>query len=250
MAGNWKMNRTAAEARELAAQVVAGTLDVGEVEIVVAPPFTALPAVAEVVRGSRVAAAAQNMHWADAGAFTGEISPVMVGEWASHVILGHSERRHLFGESDEEVQRKVHAAFGRNLVPILCVGETEGQRDAGETDRVVRRQLATALHGLEAGEAARLLVAYEPVWAIGTGRACDPAEAQRVIELIRIELGLLFSPVAAGSARILYGGSVNPANVALYCAQPDIDGCLVGGASLDAAGFAGMVRAVAAEAAP
>ncbi len=246
MAGNWKMHGTVAEARQLAAMVAAGTSAFDGVEVLVAPPFTALAAVAEAVSASRVALAAQNMHWAEAGAFTGEVSPLMVREWASHVIVGHSERRHVFGETDEDVHRKVHAAFDHGLVPIVCLGETEPQREAGETDRVVRRQLAVAVDGLDPAEVARLIVAYEPVWAIGTGRACDPIEAQRVMTLIRSELGDQVHADSAEAVRLLYGGSVNPANVALYLSRPDIDGCLVGGASLDAAGFVAMVR-IAAE---
>lgn len=245
MAGNWKMHGTLVEARERAMGVAAQTAGLSNVEVIIAPPATALAAVAEVVRDTPIKVAAQNMHWADAGAFTGEVSPLMVRELATHVILGHSERRHLFAESDEDVQRKVHAAFHHGLVPILCVGETLAERDAGQTDDVVDRQLETAVAGLAPEEGSRLIVAYEPVWAIGTGRACDPGEAQRVIGGIRARLGSLFSVDVASDARLLYGGSVNAANVAAYCQQPDIDGCLVGGASLDAAGFAAMAAVAA-----
>jgi triosephosphate isomerase len=186
------------------------------------------------------------MHWADEGAFTGEVSPLMVREHADYVILGHSERRALFGETDLGVNRKVHAAFGHGLVPVVCVGETEAQRDAGDTDAVVGGQLDAALEGLAVEEAARLVVAYEPVWAIGTGRACAADEAARVTGLIRGRLAAAFGDDVAGRVRVLYGGSVKPANVAGYLAQPDVDGALVGGASLTADAFVPLVEAAAA----
>jgi triosephosphate isomerase len=243
IAGNWKMHKTVAAARELAAAVVEGSRGSGgEAEVVIAPPYTALAAVAEIARGSQVRVGAQDMHWADQGAFTGAISPLMVAELASHVILGHSERRHVFGETDLEVNRKVHAALGHGLVPIICVGETASERDEGRTDAVVLGQLAAALEGIGPDEAPRAIVAYEPVWAIGTGRACDTAEAARVMGLIRIWIGSAFDAETAAAARILYGGSVTPANSAAYLAQPDIDGALVGGACLTSESFLAIVR--------
>jgi triosephosphate isomerase len=245
MAGNWKMHGTSRWSAELAASVTAMVGPLAEaVDVVLAPAFPSLAAVAAVVSGTRLRLAAQDMHWADRGAYTGEVSPLMVAELASHVIVGHSERRTLFAEGDEAVQRKVHAAFAHGLVPILCVGETLPEREAGETDRVVARQLAAACDGLAAAEASRLVVAYEPVWAIGTGRACAPEEAARVIDVVRRVLDEAFGPGAAGT-RCLYGGSVTPDNVVAFLAA-GADGALVGGASLEAGSFAALVAAAAA----
>jgi len=235
------MHKTVAAARELAAAVIEHTRG-GDTDILLAPPYTALAAVAEALRGTPVLVGAQDMHWADQGAFTGAISPPMVAELASHVILGHSERRHVFGETDLEVNRKVHAAFAHGLVPIVCIGETAGERDAGRTDAVVLGQLAAALEGIGPDEAPRAVIAYEPVWAIGTGRACDTAEAARVMGLVRAWIARTFDAETAGAVRILYGGSVTPANSAAYLAMPDIDGALVGGASLAAESFAAIAR--------
>lgn len=248
IAGNWKMHKTAAEARALAAAVAELADALPAVDTLVAPPFTALAAVAEQVRGSRLGVAAQDMHWADQGAFTGAIAPSMVAEWATAVILGHSERRHLFGETDLAVNRKVHAAFAHGLVPILCLGETEGQRDAGQTETVVLGQLDAGLEGIAPEEAARAVLAYEPVWAIGTGRACEPGEAGRVMGLLRARVGDRFGPEAAGAMRLLYGGSVQGDNAGAYLAQADVDGALVGGASLSIEAFAPIARAGAARA--
>jgi triosephosphate isomerase len=246
IAGNWKMHKTVAEARALAAEVVAATAERGGVDVLLAPPFTALATVAEAVAGHGVLVAAQDCHWADAGAFTGAISPPMVAELASHVILGHSERRAIFGDSDDEVNRKVHAALAHGLAPIVCIGESEAQRDAGDADAVVSAQLAAALAGVADAEATRLTVAYEPVWAIGTGRACDTDEAARVCALVRAVLAERFDDAAAATIRVLYGGSVKPNNIDGYMAAGDIDGALVGGASLTADSFAALVSAAAA----
>jgi len=246
IAGNWKMHKSVAAGRELAVAVAHAADGLAGVDVLVAPPYTALAAVAEAVRESRVRMAAQDMFWADQGAFTGAISPLMVAELASHVIIGHSERRHVFGETDLDVSRKVHAAFAHSLVPIVCVGETEAQRDAGETDAVVLGQLAAALEGVGPDEAPRAVVAYEPVWAIGTGRACDTDEAARVMGLVRGWFAEVFDPETAAVVRLLYGGSVNPTNAAGFLARPDIDGALVGGASLEADSF----TAIAASAQP
>jgi len=214
----------------------------GTVDVLVAPPFTALAAVAGAIAGSHVMVGAQDCHWADQGAFTGAVSPVMIRELASHVILGHSERRELFGESHDDVNRKLHAAIHHGLSPILCVGESQAQRAAGETDHVVSVQLDAALAGLAQDEVGALAIAYEPVWAIGSGQACEPDEAQRVCAMIRSRVGAGCGQDAAATLRILYGGSVKPGNVAGYLAAADIDGALVGGASLDADAFAALVR--------
>jgi len=226
----------------LAEAVAASVGNLTDVEVVLAPPFTALAAVAQAVSDSRIAVGAQDLHWPDEGAFTGAISPVMVRELASHVILGHSERRCHFGETDADVNRKVHAALAHGLVPIICVGETEAERDAGRTDAVVPRQLNAALEGVAVDEVARAVVAYEPVWAIGTGRSCDPREAERVASLIRHVLGDAFDVPSAAAARVLYGGSVNPGNIEGYVCAEAIDGALVGGASLAAARFEALVH--------
>jgi len=246
VAGNWKMHTTVATGTDLA-RAVAGATEphAGAVEVVVAPPYTGLAAVAAALQGSHVRVGAQDCHWADAGAFTGAIGPVMVRELATHVILGHSERRELFGETNEDINRKIHAALHHGLAPIVCVGESLAQREAGETDHVVSVQLDACLAGLAPREAAALAVAYEPVWAIGTGQACDAAEAQRVCAMIRRRVAAGCGDDAAGALRVLYGGSVKPDNAADYLAAPDIDGALVGGASLDAASFAAIVDAAA-----
>jgi triosephosphate isomerase len=209
--------------------------------VILAPPFTALAPVVAAVRGTRIAVAAQNMHWEEKGAFTGEVAPgMLVDLGVTHVILGHSERRQLFGETNEWVRRKVESALAHGLVPIVCVGETLDQRDGGQTLNVVSRQVDAALGGMAADEAGRAIVAYEPVWAIGTGRVATPDQAQEVHDAIRHRLGDLNLP--AGEIPILYGGSVKPDNVDGLMAQPDIDGALVGGASLEVASFARIVE--------
>ena len=249
VAGNWKMHKTVAEATVLARDIAGLAAAVGgEVEVMVAPPATALSAVSSVAKenGGILRIAAQHGHWADQGAFTGEVGMPMIAELASAVIIGHSERRALFGETDDDVNRKVHAAFAAGLNPIACVGETEAQRDAGHTDEVVLGQVDAAVEGLAAGEANRLVVAYEPVWAIGTGRACDTAEAARVCGLIRGRLAEHFGSEAGKSIRILYGGSVKAENATDYFASPDVDGALVGGASLSGEAFGPIIRAALA----
>jgi triosephosphate isomerase len=244
--GNWKMHGSLASAGELAAAVVGAVPVEAAVDVVLAPAFPHLEAVATATRETRIEVAAQDMFWADRGPYTGAVSPTMVRELARWVILGHSERRTLFLETDVDVNRKVHAAFHHDLLPIACVGETEVQRDDGQTDHVVLRQLDTALEGISAGEAARAVVAYEPVWAIGTGRACDAVEAGRVARLIRAQLDAVFGSASASATRVIYGGSVTPENAAAYFVDPDVDGALVGGASLRAEGFAAIVEAAAA----
>ncbi len=247
IAANWKMHKTVEEARMLVWQLLDGGLrDFPQVDRVLCPPFTALLPVSALLAGTDIGLGAQNMHWEEQGAFTGEVAPGMVAEFAQYVILGHSERRGYFGETDEMVQRKVEAALRHDLTPIVCVGETLEQRDAGETEAVVRRQITQGLQGLSQEQAAHLVIAYEPVWAIGTGRAATPKEANRVVgEVIRAALADLYGDEVAQSVRVLYGGSVKPNNAAAFFAQPEIDGALVGGASLHADQFLAIVQAAA-----
>jgi triosephosphate isomerase len=244
IAGNWKMNKAPDEAAALARSLVADLTAVAGVEIVLCPAFVALPAVSDVLKGTAIGLGAQNMHWEPAGAFTGEISPAMITGWCSHVILGHSERRQHFGESDEGVNRKVKAALEHGLTPIVCVGETLAEYDAGQTAAVVNRQVQAAYDGVPAEAAAKTVVAYEPIWAIGTGRASTGTNANSVIGLhIRGALSDVYGLAVADAIRVQYGGSVTAANIAEFMAQPDIDGALVGGASLKAEEFVKIVRA-------
>jgi len=244
IAGNWKMFKTLREAVALVEEIRGDLARApARADVLVAPPFTALHAVAQFLRGSGIAIAGQNMHWEKEGAFTGEVSPVMLTDLGcSHVILGHSERRQLFGETDEGVGRKARAAFDHGLTPIACVGETLAERESDRTLEVVERQLERALRQLTPDEAARAVVAYEPVWAIGTGKTATPAQAQDVHAFIRRRVSLTHGePVAAG-IRILYGGSVKPENIASLMAESDVDGALVGGACLKADSFLKIVR--------
>jgi triosephosphate isomerase (TIM) len=241
--GNWKMFKTSGEARELIralAPLVQGA--VGKVQVAVAPPFTALAAACEALRGTGIELAAQNCHFEPQGAFTGEISVPMLAELGvRHGIVGHSERRQLFGETDEGVRKKAAALLRAGLLPIVCVGETLQEREAGRTLEVVSRQVRGALEGLAAADVARLTVAYEPVWAIGTGKTATTAQAQEVHAAVRQLLRQLFGG-AAEEVRIQYGGSVKPENAAELMAQPDVDGALVGGASLKAPDFSNIVK--------
>jgi len=243
VAGNWKMNKTAREAAALAAGV-RGLLDgLDGVECVLCPPFTSLRAVREALSGSRIGLGAQNVHWEASGAFTGEISASMlVEESCAYAIVGHSERRQYFGETDETVNRRARAALAAGLKPIVCVGETLAEREAGATFVVVERQVRQGLAGLSAADWDRVVIAYEPVWAIGTGRTATAAQAQEVHARIR---GLLreLAGAAAERIRIQYGGSVKADNAAELFGQPDIDGGLIGGASLQAETFAAICRA-------
>ena len=241
IAGNWKMYKTVAQALALAEDVRQGAT--GDVDVVMAPPFTALHAVAQVLKGSRVGLAGQNMHAGAEGAFTGEVSPVMLKDvGCSHVILGHSERRQLFGETDEGVARKTAAALEHGLTPIVCVGETLAERESARTMEVVERQVERALRGLNADQVAALLIAYEPVWAIGTGRTATPDQAQEVHAFIRKHVSGSHGAPAAAAVRVLYGGSVKPDNIGALLAQADLDGALVGGASLEAFSFLKIVH--------
>jgi len=243
IAGNWKMNKTRDEAVDLVGDLKETLADVGDVEVVVCPPFTALDAVREALRGSNIELGAQNMHWEEEGAFTGEISPLMLRNLGCmYVILGHSERRIYFGETDETVNKKVKSAMANGLLPIICVGETLDERDAGKTEEVVVRQTKAALSGVKTNGAERIVIAYEPVWAIGTGRTASADEANRVIHIIRQSVAEVFNERIAQEVRIQYGGSVKPQNIADFLGQPEIDGALVGGASLDAASFAAIVK--------
>jgi triosephosphate isomerase (TIM) len=233
IAGNWKMYKTVAEAVALAGEIRAGAS--GNAEVVIAPPFTSLAAVAGVLRGSAVSLAAQNMHPAVEGAFTGEVSPVMLKDvGCSHVILGHSERRQFFGETDEGVAKKAEAGLAHGLCPIVCVGESLAERESDRTMEVVERQIERALRGLSADQVARILVAYEPVWAIGTGKVATPEQAQDVHAFLRKRITVSHGEPAADAVRLLYGGSVKPDNIGALMGQGDIDGALVGGASLTA----------------
>jgi triosephosphate isomerase (TIM) len=233
VAGNWKMHKTVAEARELVSAMGVGLKAVQGVEKVICPPYISILAVANLLAGTDIGLGAQNMHWEEKGAFTGEISPAMVKELCGYVILGHSERRQYFGETDQTVNKRVLAAQKHGIIPIVCVGETLEENEAGQTADVVRRQTLAALEGVSADFAPSLVVAYEPVWAIGTGRASSGENAQQVHgQVIRSVLVELFGQEIAEKIRILYGGSVTGANAAEFFSQPDIDGALVGGASL------------------
>ena len=248
VAGNWKMNLDRTKARELAAAVAARQAEAGRVELVLCPPALYVDTVgaALAVARSDVGLGAQNMHDKASGAFTGEVAPAMLVDMGcNYVILGHSERRTLFGETDAAVNAKTKAALAAGLVPIVCVGETLEEREAGRTAAVVTGQVQGSLAGLSPAELEKVVVAYEPVWAIGTGKVATPEQAQEVHALIRGLLGGLASPEAAGRVRIQYGGSVKPDNAADLARQPDIDGALVGGASLRADDFLGIARAFA-----
>lgn len=243
VAGNWKMNRTVAEAIDLATAIRRELGDCKEVDIVLCPPFTALKSVSEVITGSHVDLGAQNMHWEKNGAYTGEISAHMLRELYCHyVILGHSERRAYFGETDEIVNKKTKAALAANLQPIVCIGETLAEREAGKTAEVITTQVRGSLADLSPRELVGSILAYEPVWAIGTGKTASPEQAQEVHALIRSLLEELADEAVAQSVRIQYGGSVKASNARELFGQPDIDGGLIGGASLEARSFVEIVR--------
>ena len=238
IAANWKMHMTLDEASTLAEGVVVGCRDIGNADIMLAPPFTALAKVRKEVRESSIRLGAQDLYWEDTGAFTGEVSPAMLKDaGCDYVIVAHSERRQLFGETDKSANRKVLAALTHELIPILCVGETDAERDRGVTYVVVDRQIKEALKDVAETQLETIVVAYEPIWAIGTGRTATPAQAEEVHQSIRGQLAKLFSSDAADQVRILYGGSVKPDNVDDLMAEADIDGALVGGASLKANSF-------------
>jgi len=243
IAGNWKMHCPRGEAVALAAAIVKSVGSVTDREVVLGPPFTALEAVGKEIAGSRVKLAAQNVHWEPKGAFTGEVSVSMLREaGCTHVIIGHSERRQFFGETNETVNKRLHAALAGGLVPIVCVGEMLEEREADATIEVISRQVESAFKGVRSDQVSGCVIAYEPVWAIGTGRTATPGQAQEVHHAIRRLLVGLESETTAERVRIIYGGSVKPDNVDALMAEPDIDGALVGGASLDAVGFTRIVQ--------
>ncbi|WP_308637313.1 triose-phosphate isomerase [Paenibacillus silvisoli] len=242
IAGNWKMFKTVSEATAFFADVK-GKAEVEGVETVICAPFTTLPALVEAAKGTSIAIGAQNLHFEDNGAFTGEISGVMLKDLGvNYVIIGHSERRAYFAESDEIVNKKVHAAFKHGLTPIVCVGEKLEEREAEQTKAVCKVQTEAAFQGLSAAQAAEVVVAYEPIWAIGTGKSSTSADAEDVIAFIRDVIAGLYDAATADAVRIQYGGSVKPNNVSEYLGQSNIDGALVGGASLEPASFIALVE--------
>ena len=249
VAGNWKMNKTIAEAGELVNALRDDLTHVaanGKVQVVLCPPFIAIPQVAALVKDTPIKVGAQNLFWEVKGAFTGEISPTMLNEVCDYVIIGHSERRQYFGETDEGVNKKMKAALVHHLKPIVCVGENLQQNEAGQTQAVVGAQVRAAFKDIARDDARGIVVAYEPIWAIGTGKAASGAGANAVIGLtIRGALADLYDEATAQAVRVQYGGSVTPKNVAEFFAQPEIDGALVGGASLVAADFIAICKAAA-----
>jgi len=237
------MHKTITEALALVLEIKEAVAGLDGVEVVVCPPFTALAQVAEALKGTDTAVGAQNVYWEERGAYTGEVSPVMLKDTGCrYVIVGHSERRQYFGETNEKVNRKLKAVLTHGLTPIMCVGETLAEREAGITEKVVRTQTGAGLAALTEEQVAGMVIAYEPVWAIGTGKTASDEDAQQVISFIRSIVKELYGPGAAGRVRIQYGGSVKPENAAGLMAKPDIDGALVGGASLEAASFIGIVK--------
>ncbi len=243
VAGNWKLHKTPAEAEQLINELKPLVAD-AKCEIAVAPTFPGLDRAARALAGSQIALAAQNVYWEAQGAFTGEVSTAMLKDLGvSHVIVGHSERRQYFGETDETVNKRAKAVLAAGMTPIVCVGETLAEREGNQTAAVVERQVRGGLEGIPAGQAATLVIAYEPVWAIGTGKVATTAQAQEVHAQIRALLGELYGKDVADVVRIQYGGSVKPDNAAELLAQPDIDGALVGGAALKATDFAAICNA-------
>ncbi len=245
IAGNWKMNKTLAEGVRLVQDLSYLVEDVEDVDIVVCPPFTILKGISTLIEYDKpnIKLGAQNMHWEQEGAYTGEISPLMLKDLnVEFVILGHSERRRYFFETDEIINRKVKAAFKFKISPILCLGESLEEREAGKTFEVVQNQLFKALEGVSQEEVKHLIIAYEPVWAIGTGKSAFPEDANDTIRHIRALIGSKFTPEIAKNQLVLYGGSVTPENIAEFMVEPDIDGALVGGASLDAVSFSRIIK--------
>ncbi|UCH58526.1 MAG: triose-phosphate isomerase [Anaerolineales bacterium] len=252
VAGNWKMYKTVAEARHLVSEMVPGLQAIEGVEKVICPPFTALLAVRALLEGTEIELGAQNLHWETSGAYTGEISPLMISELCQYVIIGHSERRTYFGEVDDTVNRKTQAAMMHGLIPIICVGESLEEYESGMTEEIVDRQIRQGLAKMDLQEKSAqqgqspLVIAYEPVWAIGTGKAATAEGANAVIaNVIRASIAELFGEEFASSTRVLYGGSVKPDNASEFFMQPDIDGALVGGASLNSSDFISITRAAA-----
>ena len=246
VAGNWKMHNSVLDSNKLVKELLPGLERIQGVDSIICPPFTALAPVAEMIKGTSIHLGAQNLYWEEQGAYTGEISPGMVAELAEYVILGHSERRAYFHDTDDVVNKKVLAALTAGLKPILCVGETLEENESGRTGEVVKRQLTAGLNGVNEIQLEKVIIAYEPVWAIGTGKAATSDGANQVIkEFIRDELVAIGSPELGDSIPILYGGSVKPENAGEFFEQPDIDGALVGGASLKADAFVKITEAAA-----
>ena len=243
IAGNWKMNKPATEARDLASKLIPLVSGVKDRDIVLAPPFTSIPAVAETIKGTNMAVSAQDVFWEEKGAFTGEISAEMLLDLGcKYVIIGHSERRQFFGETDDTVNKKVLKALNKGLFPIVCVGELLKDREAGRVNVVIERQVTSALKSVSDTEMQGVVIAYEPVWAIGTGKTATPDQANEVHAFIRQKVKAIYGTGVAESLRIQYGGSVTPENVSTLMAKPDIDGALVGGASLKPESFAALVN--------
>ncbi len=243
IAANWKMHKTLSEAVAFVESIQKETGPLADREVVIAPAFTALHALREILRQKGYSLAAQNCHWEEKGAFTGEVSPAMLKDLGcAYVIVGHSERRQLFGETDETVRLKTTAVIKAGMDPIVCVGEVLAERERGQTFEVVRRQLEGALRGFSPAQMAGVVVAYEPVWAIGTGKTATPAQAQEVHACIRAALAALFDKTIENKIRILYGGSVKPSNIDALLSEQDIDGALVGGASLEVGSFKSLVQ--------
>lgn len=243
IAGNWKMNKTIKKAVEFARELVETLNDCPDMEIIVFPPFTALYAVAGVVKDTNILFGAQNMYYESAGAYTGEVSPLMLADIGVHyVILGHSERREILGETDEIINLKIKAALNYRMKPILCVGEKIEEREKGKAEEVVHDQLVKNLHDISKDEMARTVLAYEPLWAIGTGKTASAEDANKMHAFIRATITSLYDKRISSNVRIQYGGSVRPDNIDILMAQPEIDGALVGGASLDVESFVKIVR--------
>jgi triosephosphate isomerase len=247
IAGNWKMHKTAGEGVILVQNIETHVADLwDDVEIVFCPPFIGVRALSIMLELDKLefGLGAQNVHWEDEGAYTGEVSPRMLKDLrCDYVIVGHSERREMFGETDETVNKKVKAVFAADMVPIMCVGESMEVREDGEAESFCRNQVRAGLEGITPEQAGALVIAYEPIWAIGTGRVPTPENANDISRSIRATVGAMFGPDAAMTVRVLYGGSVKPENAAMFLEEPDIDGALVGGAALDADSFSGIVKA-------
>jgi len=242
IAGNWKMNKTPAEAEQLVTELIPLVKD-AKCDVVVCPPYVDLAVVAKLLVGTNVKLGAQNIHWAPKGAFTGEVSAdMLLAMGVSYAIIGHSERRQYFGETDEFVNKRAKAALQANITPIICVGETLDQREKGVTDTIVSKQTVAALAGIEADEVVRIVIAYEPIWAIGTGKTATAEDANTTIKVIRDAIAGVYGKKVAEEVRIQYGGSMKPANAAELMAMPEIDGGLIGGASLKSEDFAKVVN--------
>ena len=241
--GNWKMHKTVAEAVEFARELARGFTAMADREVAIAPPFTALQALQAVLKDTPIALCAQDVHWEEEGAFTGEVSaPMLLDAGCRYVLIGHSERRRWFGETNEDVSRKAKAALRAGLFPVVCVGETLDEREADQTFSIIRRQLKEGLNNIPADDIRRAIVAYEPVWAIGTGKTAALDQAEEIHDFIRQFLARIYGTDIAAGICILYGGSVNPDNAGSLVAQKDIDGLLVGGASLDAGSFRKIIH--------